>query len=395
MKPTFTLVLLLVCIFATQNAFAQNAQAPRFAGRVVFENRIQQEEAQVQEGDEKAGIEQQETDNEPAVETTTLVQPQSQKDMPGEREIRLTLWDGTIVTGDINIDFLRIETEFGKLEVPVKNIIRLQPGLDSFPELNAKLKTLVEQLGDRNFQTRENAHRELVTLGPSVRSELDRFEDGGSAERRKHLEKIKEEIDEVLAEQDDWEGEGESVQELVRGDTIQTPDFTIVGRILQPEFTLSSKYGELNINLSDIKSGDRTWMQTTEQITKSVAVKGNAFFQTTPTSTKIRVSKGDRIKIKASGNVSWAAWGNISSGPGGITNQGNWQQFNCGTLVARIGNGNDYEKIGDKNEFVAKTSGVLYLGIAMRDNYARQASYTWPGEYKARISVTPASEKLP
>lgn len=341
-------------------------------------------EMQDDEQDDEKEKDNENQDDEPVIEARRT---ETQK--PGEREMRLTLWDGTVVSGDIGIEFIKIETQFGKLEVPVKNIIRLRPGLDSFPEMNAKLNELVEKLGDRDFQTREQAHRELVAMGGTIKTELARFDDGGSAERKKHLDKIREQIDEMMEDQEEWDEEGDG--ELLRGDTIQTPDFTIVGKILQPTFSVSSKYGDLKISLSDIKSGDRTWMQTTQAIAKSVSVKGNSFFQTQPTSCKIRVNKGDRIKIKASGNVQWASWGNISSGPDGITNQGNWQNFNCGMLVARIGSGTDYVKVGSKNEFVAKSSGILFLGISMRDNYARQAGYQWPGEYKARITVTPSA----
>jgi len=295
---------------------------------------------------------------------------------PGDREIRLSLWDGTVVMGDVDIDYLKVETEFGKLQVPISNIINFRPGLDSFPQLTEKIDTLVQQLDDRDFQKREQAHRELVQMGPSIRNV-----------------KIREEIDEMIESEVDWEADGQSFEELVQGDTIQTGDFTIVGKILQPEFTLASKYGQLTISLSDIQAADRTWMQTTQTVSKTVNVAGNSFFQTTPVSTKIRVKKGDRIKIRASGTVQWATWGNISSSPTGITNQGNWSNFNCGTLIARIGTGTDYLKVGERGDFVAKTNGVLQLGIAMRDNYAQQNNYQWPGKYKAKITVTPGEEE--
>jgi hypothetical protein len=334
-------------------------------------------------------VNQQEQDKEiqPAEATTAT---SGNKEEIGEREVRFVLWDGTVVTGDIGIEFLIVQTKFGKLEVPVKNIMSLRPGMDSFPQMTQEIAELVEKLGDRDFQTREKAHRALVAKGNLIRAEIENFKDGGSAERKKHLDKIREQIEEMADDEEEWEEDGEREPEMIRGDTIQTRDFTIVGKIIQPEFSLSSKYGNLRIALSDIKQGDRNWMQTTETINRNIAVQGNSFFQTKPVSTKIRVNKGDRIKIRASGTVQWASWGNISSGPGGITNQGNWNGHNCGTLLARIGEKGELIKIADKGEFVAKSNGVLFLGISMRDNYANQASYQWPGTYKARVSLTPA-----
>lgn len=334
-------------------------------------------------------------DDEKDQEDDVIVAPRVAVQQPGEREMRLRLWDGTIVTGDLGIDLLNVNTQFGQLEVPVKNIISLRPGLESFPEMTQRIGVMVEKLGDRDFQTREKAHRDLVAMGRSIRFVLANFSDGGSAERKKHLDKIREQIEEMVDEESEWDDESGDL-ELIQGDTIITRDFTIVGKILQPEFSLSSKYGKLTIALSDIKMGDRTWLNTSEAINKNIVVKGNSFFQTTPVSTKIRVNKGDRIKIRATGTVQWASWGNVSSGPDGITNQGNWQGHNCGMLLARVGNSGEYVKIATKGEFVAKANGVLFLGISMRDNYARQASYQWPGEYKTRISVSPSGvEEVP
>ena len=381
--PALT-ALLSACIFGLFIQIANAQIAPIIDRAVIVPALPAAEPAQEEEQteDQKDANTQ---DEEEVIEIPVAHTPK-----PGSREIRLSLWDGTVVMGNVNIEYLKVETQFGKLEVPVGNIINFRPGLDSFPALTEKITTLVEQLDDRNFQTRERSHRELVEMGPSIRSVLRGFDPGQSAERKKHLEKIREELEELLENQEEWEDSGDN-EELIRGDTITTRDFTIVGKILQPEFVLDSKYGQLTIALSDIKAADRTWMQSTQVVTKTVEIQGNAFFQTTPKTTRIHVNKGDRIRIRASGTVQWATWGNISSSPTGITNQGNWKNFNCGALLARIGTGDAYENVGTKTEFVAKSSGVLQLGIAMRDNYAQQDHYQWPGSYNAKIMITPAT----
>ncbi len=386
MKLLSTLSFLCILVLTSHFANAQPVQAKaiELLPAAIKPVPAEQEEEGEQEGEEQG---EQNSEEEGIVEAIRIEGQQ-----PGAREIRLTLWDGTVVMGSVNIEYVKVETQFGKLEVPVQNIIQFRPGLDSFPELTERINSLVEQLDNRDFQTRERAHRELVGMGVSIRSVLHAVDPGTSAERKKHLLAIREEIDEMVDGEENWD-EGGQEPELVRGDTLQTRDFTIVGKILQPEFVLNSKYGELTISLSDIKSADRTWMRSTQAVTKTVNVKGESFFQTTPISSKIRVNKGDRIRIRASGSVHWATWGNINSTPNGITNQGNWLNFNCGTLLARIGTGNDYEKIGEKGDFVAKSNGILYLGIAMRDNYANQANYQWPGSYKAKITVTPGAEE--
>jgi hypothetical protein len=60
-------------------------------------------------------------------------------------------------------------------------------------------------------------------------------------------------------------------------------------------------------------------------------------------------------------------------------------------LCIRVGSEGEIIKVGADGEFVAKKSGVLYLGIAMQDNYLNN-NYKWTGEYQVKLRVTPAVE---
>ncbi len=338
----------------------------------------QQEEA-------KQAEEEQEDEAAPMLETDSTGGSQ-----PGPREVRLELWDGSILTGDLGIDSIHIDTKFGTLEVPVSNIQYLRPGLESIPELKEKIVGLVEQLGDKEFQNRERAHRELLAMGLALRNQLRNFNDGGSAERKKHLQTLSEEIEELAEDEDPSQA---AKAALEQEDAITTGDFTIVGRIRENEFALKTRYGDLQVKLQDIRSGDRAWGSVGAAVRKNLDIEATAFFQREPAKTRIRVKAGDRISIRASGTVNWASWGNMASSPDGIGNQGQWNGMNCGTLAARIGKSGDVIKVGEKVEFVAKSSGELTLGIAMQDNYASQEGYQWTGKYTARIVVEPAPEK--
>ncbi len=307
----------------------------------------------------------------------------------GDQFIRFHMWDGSIVGGDVTFEKIDIDTTFGTLQIPIRDILKFHPGLDSIPALGQKISTLVEGLGDKDFAVRENSHRELVAMGLRLQNEIGRFEDGGSAERKKHLEEIKKIIAELSDESGDLET-GELERPLIRGDLIVTGEFSIVGKIRQSEFKLSSKFGDLLVNLADIRMADRSFNSSKEEVRKSVEVSGTSFFQTTPVSTKIRVNRGDKISIRATGVVQWTNW-STSSGPDGIENQGTWQNQNSGTLMAQIGKSENYIKIGSSGDFVAKQAGELFLGIAIQDNYAKNNSgYRWDGDYSAKIVVQPA-----
>lgn len=323
-------------------------------------------------------------------ESAPMLETEASIAQPGPREVRLRLWDGSVLTGDLGIDSIHIETKFGMLEVPVSNIQFLRPGLASIPEMNEKIRNLVEQLGDKEFQAREQAHRELLGMGLAIRTQLRGFTDGGSAERKKHLQTLAEEIEE-LAEDEDPSQVANATLEVE--DSITTGDFTIVGRIRETQFALKTRYGDLKIELKDIRSGDRTWGSSGSAIRKSLDIEATAFFQREPAKTRIRVKAGDKISIRASGSVTWASWGNMTSTPEGLGNQGQWNGMNCGAVAARIGKSGDVIKIGEKAEFVAKSSGELILGVAMQDNFASQEGYQWNGKYTARIVVEPGEQK--
>lgn len=303
----------------------------------------------------------------------------------GPRQIRLHLWDGSIVMGDVSIDSIHVETRFGKLEVPIANILEFRPGLSSVPAIDQQIVAYVEKLGDREFQVRESARQSLAAMGPMIRNRLRQFADEGSAERKKHLATL---LDEFAQQVEDGSEDGESIEPPIEiEDTITTGEFTIVGKIVEKQYQLSTQYGQLNLDLQHIKRADRVWNRTESGVRKTVDVAGDQFFQKTPLSTRILVKAGDRVSIRASGSVAWVSWGNVSSGPDGTNQQGEWNGAQCGTLMARVGKSGEYIKIGSKGDFVAKSGGELFLGIAMQDHLATQEGYQWGGKYRAKIVV--------
>ncbi len=368
--------------FAQQDLQQDLAEKPQI--ELVQEQGVPPE---VQAADDESVVNPQ-SENKTDEKITDTAAIQAKSDI-GNQFIRFHMWDGSIVGGDVAFDKIDIDTNFGTLQIPIRDILKFHPGLDSIPALGARITTLVEGLGDKDFSVRENSHRELASMGLQLQNEIGRFEDGGSAERKKHLEEIKKLVAEMSDESGDLET-GELERPLIRGDLIVTREFSIVGKIRQSEFQLSSKFGDLMVNLADIRMADRSFNSSKEEVRKSVEISGTSFFQTTPVSTRIRVNRGDKISIRASGVVQWTNW-STSSGPDGIENQGTWQNQNSGTLMARVGKGDNYIKIGSSGDFVAKQAGELFLGIAIQDNFAKNNSgYRWDGDYTAKIVIQPA-----
>lgn len=347
----------------------------------------------IQDNDERDGTNRNQQQNQEAkaeladIDTASLIE---RNDTPvGDQNIRFHIWNGLIIGGDLIIDHIDVETEFGALRIPISKIQRFYPGLDSYPELEAQIAELIEDLGNPNFEVREQSHAQLVQFGALVRLELDRFDGGNSVERKKHLNEIKKKIDDMLGELDEVEME-QVERPLIRSDRIQTDQFTIVGKIVQPEFRLTSKYGDMVVQLSDIKMADRSFNITAGEVRRTVEVDVMSFFPD-GVSTKIRVNRGDRITINAGGSMNWTNW-NSSCGPEGMSDKGQFYGHNSGMLLAQIGDGQDYIRIGPKGTFTANRSGVLKLGVAMADNFSRNSGYRWTGNYTAKIVVQPRVE---
>jgi len=293
------------------------------------------------------------------------------EDKIGKQFAQLHLRDGSIIGGDIKIQSIDIKTKFGVLNVPIARVSKILPGLDGNPKLKQKITDLVKGLGATDITLRDASQRDLLAMGPKIKNVLNTFDDGGVAERGKRLEEIRAELDQIVEKMKD--DLLDPVILLDFNDTVVTPNFSIVGEIQQKEFVVSSKFGRLQVQLGDILLADRMINRGRPEIRKNVTVDAMAFFQTKPQSAGIRVYQGDKIFVQANGIVQWT---NLS---------------NSGKLVARIGTDNSAcVAVGAKGSFVAKKSGTLYLGISMRDGYANNSNYTWTGNYKAKVRVSPA-----
>lgn len=315
------------------------------------------------------------------------------------RKIRVHLMDGSIIAGEMTVSQIEVKTEFGTLTVPVEKIISITPGLQSHSKLSEKINKLIKELGGPDYKAREEAQKELLTMGPAVRDIVADHTDSKNAELKRRATEIVAKLDEAAgADSDDiFEDEDSKPRKWVKFDVVKTAKFTIAGKVSPSEFKIASKYGPLNVSLNDIQRTERQFIAK-EAVLARVAVKGQKLVQRGLQTTKIRVNAGDTISVTASGTIGMTPWGSSSRvGPDGASNFSSWSgpsangrttSFYGGCLLARIGGSGGYIKIGSRARFVAKKSGTLQFGIAMNNSYT-SSSYFYPGEYKLRIKVDP------
>lgn len=314
------------------------------------------------------------------------------------RQIRVHLMDGSIIAGEMTVSQIEVKTEFGTLTVPVEKIISITPGLHSHTKLAEKINKLIKELGGPDYKAREEAQKELLSMGPAVRDIVADHTESKNAELKRRATEIVAKLDEAAGgSEDSFEDEDTKPRKWVKFDIVKTSKFTIAGKISPSEFRITSKYGPLKVSLNDIQRTERQFTAK-EAVLARVTVKGQKLVQRGLQSTKVRVNAGDTVTVTATGTVVMSPWGSSSQvGPDGASNYGTWYgpsqggrntSFYGGCLLARIGGSGGYIKIGSRAKFVAKKSGVLQFGIAMNNSYT-SSSYYYPGEYKLRIKVDP------
>jgi hypothetical protein len=305
----------------------------------------------------------------------------------GERQLRLHLMDGSVVSGKLSMSSFTVDTEFGKLEIPVSRVVRFTPGLDSHPKQRQHINTLILQLGANTAELRDTAQKELSGMGIAVKPLLEPYRDDKDPERKKRIAEMLEEFEQAAEEEEP--GQDKRAQ-LINADSIETPQFTVVGKISPQSFQVQLQYGSITVSLNDIRRGEEESEEKPE-LRRNIVVAGDNLVLVNYKNTGIRVNRGDKIEVDASGRIIMTPWGSdASADPDGTAQYGVYKAgINTGALVARIGGSGSPEfKVGKSLKFTAQKSGTLHFAIAMQAQFANQ-NYRFPGEYKVKVKVNP------
>jgi hypothetical protein len=301
------------------------------------------------------------------------------------RLMRLHLMEGSVVTGRLSSETVTVDTAFGKLEIPVGNIVSFTPGLDSHPEERKKIGRLIQQLGSNNAGERDAAQRTLTDMGKTIQTELSRYVADEDTERRTRIQKVLAELEES---DDDDDLDSSATRPWLAQDSLETSLFTVVGKISPQTFDLQTPFGPLKVAISDIRRGEREFEQKPE-IRKTIAVRGENLIQLNMVATGVRLNRGDKLQITADGKLTMSPWGNNTFSTPDGSEQFQWyvqNQIPGGALVGRIGAGGKVFKVGSKHTQMVTKPGVLYLGIAMNPQFATQ-DYNYPGQYDVKLRV--------
>jgi hypothetical protein len=275
---------------------------------------------------------------------------------PNEVEIRLA--DGSRVRMLILQASLEIETKYGKLVTPTADLRRIELGIRPPPGVTAKIEDAIKRLGNDSYQEREKAVKELATFGAPAYVPLYQAAKSKDAEVARRANQALEEIRKKVPE---------NKLRVREDDLIQTAEFTIIGRILNPTIKAKSGiFGETQLNVADLR-GIR-WMDHQAEIELTIDATKYAINATQWMDTGIEVSLDDEIVITASGQVDLM----VNGGGGyitGPTGNAQWGQapgstHPPGALLGKVGNSGQIFLIGESYKGPAKAEGKLFLQIS-------------------------------
>ena len=280
-----------------------------------------------------------------------------------EQRPRFVLRSGNLIRGKLKEKTVPVETPYGMLKLPIGDVVDIHLSLRVHEDVGKRVDAAIERLAADDFPTREAASSELRNLGfdavPALRLALTATD-----------EEVRKRAGEILERFGDTEDE--TLPLLTPRDRVTLADVTLEGVIPWEKILVETEYGELKVDRLDLV---RIYLKEVGPKSQQLSVPSSARLPGW-LATKIRVKKGQRLKIVANGRMGISAWRQFC-GPDGL---GRSSRAFPGTrelsLVGRIGSKGQLFTIGSNFKGPAPASGTLSLGVVpSRYSYAVTGSY--------------------
>ncbi len=274
-------------------------------------------------------------------------------------DVEVLFTDGSLVKVTLLDTKVEIVTRYGKLQVPLSEVRRIELGV-RYPEgALQKIQDAIARLSDPDYKKREAASKELAAFGELAYPLIKRVAaTSNSPEAVKRAKALVQEMRDKIPEEK---------LALRDQDVITTYDFAIAGHIEAPSFKARSPLlGEVDVKL--IQARTLRWFGTTNEVKVSVDSAKYGMRNEMWLDSNVEIS-GDKIQIEAKGTVDLMPQspGQIVAGPEGNQQngvfRGNGARFGVpGALIAKIGNGQPF-LVGSKYDGSPKGEGKLMFRI--------------------------------
>lgn len=303
-------------------------------------------------------------------------------------ELKLSLRDGNIISGtSSSITTVSLNTDYGKLDIPVKNVSSLKFGITPDNGNKGKIINLIKQMNDPAEEKRQAAYDELVKMSIGSIPIISDYIYGSEYQSSEFTDYTPEA---ALSEMKSTYG----VDEGFKDKDVVTIDYeyTMGGAFALKTISLKTEYGvleipkekikEVGVSYYDEQSGDKAY-----KLLASKHISGNN--DGGWLNTGIKVKSGQKININASGEVTLESLSGNKYTPDGNTSPSSDYESeysstypSYGNLVYKIGEDGETIKAGSKYTGTAKKSGTLFLSI-----YETVFNASNTGSYSVKVSV--------
>ena len=283
------------------------------------------------------------------------VEPGKRTEGPVEAEVRLM--DNSNVRMLILEEKLEVCTRFGKLTVPMREVLKIDFGVHISPATEKKVVQAIEALGHDNYKTREVALKDLVDMGPQAYPQVYQAAKSDQPEVAKRASMA---LDKMRTRHTD-----EKLR-LREDDIITTTSFPIIGRITTNSLKAKNEtFGEVELKLGQVRAIHCTHAPHETSIEVDASRYGSATNQWLDTAFEVR--SGMRLIIATSGQINlWPPGGGYLCSARGFNTNGPsppGTQFTAGALLGRIGETGPVFLVGESHDSVPNRDGKLYLHI--------------------------------
>ncbi len=302
-------------------------------------------------------------------------------------ELKLSLRDGNVISGtSTSISTVALNTDYGKLDVPIKNVSSIKFGITPDAGNKGKVINLVKQLNDATEENRAAAYNELVKLPIGVIPVLSDYLLSN---------------DYTESEYTDYTGDAalNDLKSTFGVDAYEEKDvitidyeYTMGGSFAIKTISLKTEYGvlevpkekivDVEVSYTNTESGDKVYKL---MASKHISSNDNGGWL----NTGINVKSGQKINITASGEVTLESLsGNKYTPDGSKTDSNDYESDyesdypSYGNVVYKVGKDGTSHKAGSKFTGTAKESGVIFLSI-----YETVYNAENKGSYSVKLTV--------
>jgi hypothetical protein len=309
-------------------------------------------------------------------------------------EVTVKLRDGSNVTGTAALPDVSLITDYGKLQIPLKNVSSIKVGIPTDKAITEKAVSYLKQLASTSEDARKGAYEDLVKLGVKAIPAIDNF----IGDPRNQNEYTGEYTPDNAA------SELRSANGIDPGttdkDEVSIENGYLMGGVFEfSKLDVKTEYGNLSIPKEKIKNIDVTYLGETGSNEMSFKLPGSKNISANQNGgwlkTGIILKNGQKFSIAASGEVTLASLSNQKYHPDGSYETATGEKYpgtvsatdeysattaypSYGNVVYKIGEtSTQILKAGAKLNGTAQGSGMLYLAIYETVfNAANSGTYT-------------------